>query len=120
MNLNSLTDKPIIANTTSALNRAHERAAGPALGAAAAPAEQQPSVEVRLSAVTQTMTQNVARSGTDVFNTEKVNAMRSAIQNGSFSVNAEVIADRLIANAREMLGVAGATTRNEQAPTAPR
>ncbi len=66
------------------------------------------SVSVKLSAVTQTMTNGVARSGTDVFNTEKVQAMRTAIENGSFSVNAEAIADKLLSNARDMLGVASA------------
>ncbi|GAB3184627.1 flagellar biosynthesis anti-sigma factor FlgM [Hydrogenophaga aquatica] len=66
------------------------------------------SVTVKLSPVTQTMTNGVARSGTDVFNAEKVQAMRAAIENGSFSVNAEAIADKLLSNAREMLGVASA------------
>ena len=63
------------------------------------------SVNVRLSNVTQTMTQGVARSGTDVFNAEKVQAMRTAIENGSFSVNPEAIADKMLNNAREMLRV---------------
>ncbi len=75
--------------------------------AAAAP-EASAGVAVTLSPVTQTMTNGVARSGTDVFNAEKVQAVRQAIQNGSFSVNAEVIADKLLSNAREMLGVASA------------
>jgi len=34
--------------------------------------------------------------------------MRTAIENGSFSVNADAIADKLLSNAREMLGVASA------------
>jgi len=57
------------------------------------------------------MTKGVARSGTDVFNAEKVQAMRTAIENGSFSANAEAIADKLLSNAREMLGVASAGGR---------
>lgn len=71
-------------------------------------AAEKASVAVKLSAVTQTMTNGVARSGTDVFNAEKVQAMRTAIANGSFSVNAEAIADKLLGNAREMLSVASA------------
>lgn len=72
------------------------------------------SVAVKLSAVTQTMTNGVARSGTDVFNAEKVQAMRTAIANGSFSVNAEAIADKLLGNAREMLSVASAGASNDR------
>jgi len=126
MNLNSLSDKLVTAAATNASARAQERAAAPAPGSAATPTSstehgQQPSVELRLSAhlsaITQTMTHNVARSGADVFNAEKVQAMRSAIQNGSFSVNAEVISERLLTNAREMLGVAAASPRTEQTPS---
>lgn len=42
-------------------------------------------------------------SNTDVIDTGKVEAMKSAIANGSFTINAEAIADKLISNAREML-----------------
>jgi negative regulator of flagellin synthesis FlgM len=34
---------------------------------------------------------------------DKVNAMTQAIQNGTFKVNPEAIADKLLANAQEML-----------------
>lgn len=37
------------------------------------------------------------------FDAAKVQAMREAIANGSFRVNAEAIADKLLANAQEML-----------------
>lgn len=107
MNVNSLPDKSVTAASTGA-NKPVERAAVPAQPAAMTPESGNNGVEVKLSPVTQTMTNNVARSGTDVFNAEKVEAMRMAIQNGSFSVNAEVIADKLLANAREMLSVASA------------
>ena len=46
------------------------------------------------------------RSGGDVFNAQKVEAVKMAIANGSFSINAEAIADKLLSNARDMLGVA--------------
>lgn len=108
MNVNSLPDKSVTAASTGPIKPV-DRAAVPAPNAAsAAPQGSSSSVEVKLSPVTQTMTNNVARSGTDVFNAEKVEAMRMAIQNGSFSVNAEAIADKLLANAREMLSVASA------------
>ena len=41
--------------------------------------------------------------GSEVFNSEKVEAMKQAIASGSFQVNAEVIADKMLANAAEML-----------------
>lgn len=65
-------------------------------------------VSVTLSATSRSYTQAAARSGTDVFNAQKVEAMRTAIQNGSFSVNPQAIADKLLSNAREMLRVASA------------
>ncbi len=34
---------------------------------------------------------------------DKVNAVRTAIENGTYVVNAEAIADKLLANAQEML-----------------
>jgi len=46
--------------------------------------------------------QSLSGSG-DVVDSSKVEAMRTAIQNGSFTVNAEAIADKLLSNAKEML-----------------
>ncbi|TSE25370.1 flagellar biosynthesis anti-sigma factor FlgM [Tepidimonas aquatica] len=79
---------------------------------ASAPAAAAEASTVKLSPVTQVMTAGIARSGTDVFDAAKVEAMRTAIQNGSFSVNAEAIADRLLSSARELLGVAGGGSRS--------
>jgi negative regulator of flagellin synthesis FlgM len=39
-----------------------------------------------------------------VFNAEKVETMKQAIANGTFQVNAEAIADKMLSNAAEMLG----------------
>jgi negative regulator of flagellin synthesis FlgM len=41
--------------------------------------------------------------GNEVFNSEKVEAMKQAIASGTFQVNAEAIADKMLANAAEML-----------------
>ena len=106
MKVNSLTEQSVSVKSAGPAKPA-DRAGASVSNAAAAP-EASAGVAVTLSPVTQTMTNGVARSGTDVFNAEKVQAMRQAIQNGSFSVNAEVIADKLLSNAREMLGVASA------------
>lgn len=70
------------------------RSAAPA-GAPAA------GVEVTVSSLARSMGAN--RSGGAEFNTDKVNAMKLAIKNGTFSVNAGAIADKLLSNAQEML-----------------
>lgn len=42
--------------------------------------------------------------GTDAsFNASKVDSVKASIENGTYQVNAEVIADKLIANAKELL-----------------
>jgi negative regulator of flagellin synthesis FlgM len=46
--------------------------------------------------------QALAGSG-DVIDMSKVETMRAAIQNGTFKVNPEAIADKLLSNAKEML-----------------
>jgi negative regulator of flagellin synthesis FlgM len=75
-----------------------------AAGASAA-AKPQPSsgVTVTLSSSTTQALSASGSSGADVFNTEKVEAMKSAIANGTFQVNAEAIADKMLSNAAEML-----------------
>ncbi|WP_460505497.1 flagellar biosynthesis anti-sigma factor FlgM [Hydrogenophaga soli] len=60
-------------------------------------------VTVTLSAQTQSLS---APGTSEVVDTGKVEAMRSAIQSGSFKVNAEAIADKLLSNAKEMLTAA--------------
>lgn len=65
---------------------------------AAAPSDE-PSAQVALSAA--------ARAAQDAgaeFDTAKVERIARAIAEGKFQVNAEVIADKLIANAQELLG----------------
>jgi len=43
-------------------------------------------------------------STSQVFDAEKVNAIKSAIANGEFKVNTEKVADGLIASVKDMLG----------------
>jgi len=75
-----------------------------ASGAAAAqPPQAGAGVTVSLSASTASALQGAAASGNEVFNADKVQAMKSAIENGSFQVNAEAIADKMLSNAAEML-----------------
>ncbi|MBI3367262.1 MAG: flagellar biosynthesis anti-sigma factor FlgM [Burkholderiales bacterium] len=75
-----------------------ERKSGTAAGNAGNGAE--PSANVQLSA-------GAALLGTDsadaVFDADKVKRISDAIRDGKFTVNPEAIADKLIANAQELL-----------------
>jgi negative regulator of flagellin synthesis FlgM len=76
--------------------------AAAAAGAAAKP--QAPAgVTVTLSSSTSQAISGTGGSSSDVFNAEKVQAMKAAIADGSFKVNAEAIADKMLSNAAEML-----------------
>jgi negative regulator of flagellin synthesis FlgM len=75
--------------------------AAAAAGAAAKP-QASAGVTVSLSAST-TQALSGAGNASDVFNTEKVESMKQAIANGTFQVNAEAIADKMLSNAAEML-----------------
>ena len=87
--------------------RAAERPAGGAEAAATASAAAKPAatsgVTVSLSAST-TQALSGAGSSSDVFNADKVESMKQAIANGTFQVNAEAIADKMLSNAAEMMG----------------
>ena len=91
---------------------------GPASGAAAAAAKPaqneiqqaaavhpvravgEDSATVQLSATASSL---MAGEGAD-FNAAKVEQVRQAIADGSYRVNAEAIADKMLANAQELLG----------------
>lgn len=74
--------------------------ADPAAAAGASPARPQAGVTVTLSPTTVSA---MGSGGSEVFNAEKVESMKQAIANGTFQVNAEAIADKMLANAAEML-----------------
>ncbi|MGM9426925.1 flagellar biosynthesis anti-sigma factor FlgM [Hydrogenophaga sp. MI9] len=77
--------------------------------AAAASAQPQAGVTVTLSS---SATQALSGAGNnDVFNADKVEAMKAAIADGSFKVNAEAIADKMLSNAAEMLGASSGGSR---------
>jgi negative regulator of flagellin synthesis FlgM len=76
--------------------RVSERKSAPQPDAAST---QEPSTTVQLSAAAKLATQGADGS----FDAEKVERMSQAIRDGSFKVNADAVADKLIANAREQL-----------------
>ena len=72
---------------------------------AAGGAEADASAQVQLSAAASSLL-GAAPAEAD-FDADKVARISQAIDNGSFKINAEVIADKLIANAQELLGKVG-------------
>jgi negative regulator of flagellin synthesis FlgM len=79
-------------------------AGGAAAGAEAAkakPAAPDASAKVALSSAAATL---LSGSSTAEFDADKVARISKAIADGSFKVNADAIADKLIANAQELLG----------------
>lgn len=64
----------------------------------------EPSSKVALSSAA---SQLAARGAGGDFDTQKVQRISNAIRDGKFEVNAEAIADKLIHNARELLGGTG-------------
>jgi len=77
-------------------------AAGAVAGASAA-AKPQAGVTVTLSSASQAIS-SASGTGGDVFNAQKVEAMKLSIANGTFQVNPEAIANKMLSNAAEMLG----------------
>ena len=74
---------------------------GAGVSASAGSTAVEPSAKVELSS---TVTQLSAGSTEGVFDTQKVQRISDAIRDGKFQVNPEAIADKLIANAQELLG----------------
>jgi negative regulator of flagellin synthesis FlgM len=85
------------ADSAAAPAKAAAEAAKPQAGSAAAA---DPSAKVELSSAASLMN---GSSSAD-FDAEKVSRISQAIADGSYKINAEVIADKLIANAQEVLG----------------
>ena len=104
MKLNHLSPESPVNTAAAGSAKTADRAGAPA--AQATPPQEAPaSVSVKLGSATVAMINSAARSGPAVFNSQKVQAMRTAIESGTFSVNAEAIADKMLSNAAEMIGL---------------
>jgi len=64
------------------------------------------STSVQMSETSATLREGGTADSSE-FDTEKVQRMRMAISNGVYRVNAESIADKLLANAQDLLGQIG-------------
>ncbi|MEO5796075.1 MAG: flagellar biosynthesis anti-sigma factor FlgM [Rhodoferax sp.] len=71
-------------------------------GARAIPAA---GAQVSVSTLARTLEQNDRAVGSD-FDSKKVADIKAAIKNGTFKINPEAIADKMLDNAQEMLSVA--------------
>ena len=99
MKIGNPADKPagVVAGSPAAAEVAK---AGQAQAAGASAGAADPSATVALSSTAATLLSGGASSE---FDAEKVARMSEAIAAGSFKINAEAIADKLIANAQELL-----------------
>ena len=96
-------DKNNGAATPVATERKGAPAASPQAPAVAGqPAAPEASTQVALSTGAQAAT-TVSADNNGEFDAEKVQRIAQAIREGRFTVNAEAIADKLIANAQELL-----------------
>lgn len=98
MKIESSPDSSYIGSVAGGPQKAAEQ---PVAGTAAATGQPQAGVTVTLSP--STVSAMGPGSGGEVFNAEKVESFKQAIANGTFQVNAEAIADKMLANAAEML-----------------
>lgn len=90
--------EPKASPTTAATERKAPTAASTAGGA-------EPSAKVELSSQANALLGAEGKGNADgTFDAEKVERLAQAIREGKFQVNPEVIADKLIANAQELLG----------------
>lgn len=101
MKINPMNDAALAAATAAASGAAVRNDRGAAAPAAAAKVQDASSgVPVTMSAAARSLEKSTAGSGIDE---AKVAAMRAAISNGTFTVNAGNIADKLLSNAQEFL-----------------
>jgi negative regulator of flagellin synthesis FlgM len=96
-------DNAILVNTGAQTPSAKpERGAAATANATAAQSTQSAGVAVTVSTAARSLAA-VGRSDTADVDMDKVNAVRAAIQQGTYTVNADAIADKLLSNAQELL-----------------
>ncbi len=90
---------PVATDRSGAAEAGRPQGATAAAGAKKAP---EASAQIELSSNASKLLSSVSEEGS--FDAEKVQRIAQAISDGKFKINADAIADKLIANAQEMLG----------------
>jgi negative regulator of flagellin synthesis FlgM len=98
MKVGNSADKP--APITVAASPSPAQEAAKAQSASAIPVTADPSAKIELSEAAATL---MGHPSSADFDAEKVARISQAIDDGSFKIDAEVIADKLIGNAKELL-----------------
>ena len=104
MKIGQPSDKPVSANSAAPAVSA-KNGQGPNATSSSATARSSassPGVAVSVSTLARTLVQTQRGEAADI-DAEKINAVRLSLEQGTFKVNAEAIADKLLANAQEML-----------------
>ena len=103
MKIGPPTDSPALVGTPAApVTPKSEQGAGLSATVVATKSSQSAGVAVTVSTLARTLEAAKNEEPADV-DSDKVNAIRAAIAQGSFVVNAEAIADKMLANAQEIL-----------------
>lgn len=103
MKIGNPADKPAAAAPVGPVRNQPAEAAKSQEAAASSTGAADPSAKVELSNTAASLLEGGASSD---FDADKVARIAQAISDGKFEINAEKIADRLIANAHEVLGKA--------------
>lgn len=103
MKISQPSDNPVVlsSNVASTAPKTGSVAAAPAKSAASK-GTQPAGVAVTVSPMARSLEAGNTGETPDV-DTAKVSAVRASIANGTYTVNAEAIADKLLSNAKEML-----------------
>lgn len=104
MKIGHLDNKPV-ANAVGTPAAAERKADGAKLAASAEARPSEASAQVQLSSTAAALASQAVGDGS--FDQAKVDRIAQAIRDGKYEVNADVIADKLIANAQDLLGKAG-------------
>ncbi len=102
MKISQPIDNPVAISTNAALTAKSAPMAGALAKSDATKSTQAAGVAVTVSSMARSL-EAAGSSETPDVDTAKVNAMRSAIAQGTYKVNPEAIADKLLSNAGEML-----------------
>jgi negative regulator of flagellin synthesis FlgM len=101
MKIGNPAEKPAAAPIKAGPGTPPAAASGTPPAASAIPAQADASAKIQLSNTASTL---LTGSATPEFDAEKVARISKAIDDGSFKINPEAIADKLISNAAELLG----------------